>query len=202
MLKQVNDAIHAVLLAVFLLSVAGCSGKDFVRPSADAFKLGQTTYSQVLLQMGEPRKAGEVLKNGKQVKSITYVYAATGGEPLEVGVIPARALSYYFYNDMLAGQVFLSSFASDNSNFDNTKITGIIKGKTTRAEVIQLLGMPTASYIQPMVKETSGEAIGYTYQTTRGSAYSGFKFSNKNLNISFDDMNVVSDIEYTSLGSV
>ena len=108
---------------------------------------------------------------------------------------------YYFHNDVVVGQEFLSSFKVDNSNFDETKISTITKGKTTRLEVVQFLGRPSASFIAPMVKETSGEAIGYGYQTTRGSAFSGFKFFNKTLRITFDDKDRVLDIEYASSGS-
>lgn len=188
-------------LIVLLFSLVGCAGKDFIRPSSDAFQLGQTNYSQVIQKMGEPRNVGDILKNEKSVKSITYVYASAGGKPLEEGVTPARALTYYFYKDILVGQAFLSSFKVDNSNFDDTKAESIKKGKTTRAEVIQILGEPTATLIPPMVKATSGEAIGYMYQSTRGGAFSGFKFFHKTLQISFDDKNVVSDIEYTSTGN-
>jgi hypothetical protein len=151
--------------------------------------------------MGEPRRSGEVLKNGKTVKTATYVYATTGGEPLEDGVIPARALSYYFHNDVLVGQEFVSSFKSDNSNFDETKVSGIIKGKTTRADVVQLMGKPTATFVFPMVSQTSGEALGYTYQTTRGGAFSGFKFYMKALRVTFDDSGLVLDVDYSSSGN-
>jgi len=151
--------------------------------------------------MGEPRKSGEVLKNDKNVKTATYVYASTGGEPLEEGVIPARALSYYFYNDILVGQEFLSSFKSDSSNFDESKISAISKEKTTRGEVIQLLGKPTATFVYPMIKQTSGDALGYTYNTTRGGAFSGFKFFTKSLRITFDDKDLVSEIDYASSGN-
>jgi len=195
------SVLRAVLFASVLSSLAGCFGKDFVRPSSEAFRLGQTTYAQVIQQMGEPQKTGDVLKNEKNVKTATYVYAATGVEPLEEGVIPARVLSYYFYNDVLVGQEFLSSFKADNSNFDETKISTISKGKTTRLEVVQLLGRPSASFVAPMVKETSGEAIGYGYQTTRGGAFSGFKFYSKTLRITFDDKDRVLDTEYASSGS-
>ncbi len=184
---------------VSLLSIlAGCGGKDFVRPNPEEFKLGQTTYAQVIQRMGEPRRAGDALKNGKTVKAVTYVYASKGGEPLEADVIPARALTYYFYDNTLVGQEFISSFKSDNSNFDAKLVESIKKGQTTRAEVIGLLGEPTATFVPPMVKETSGEAIGYTYQAIRGGLFSGLKSSVKVLRISFDDKGLVSDIEYTS----
>lgn len=195
------SVVKAGFAAIIVSLLAGCAGKDFVRPSSEAFKLGQTTYAQVVQKMGEPRKMGDVLKNDKKVKTATYVYAATGGEPLEQGVIPARALSYYFNDDVLVGQEFISSFKSDNSNFDESKISAISKGKTTREEVIQLLGKPTASFVYPMIKQTSGQAVGYSYNTTRGGAFSGFKFFTKALRIAFDDKGVVSDIDYTSSGT-
>ena len=191
----------AGFLISFLFALGGCAGKDFVRPGTDAFRLSQTTYSQVVQQMGEPSKIGEVLRNGKQVKSISYAYASTGGEPLEEGVIAARALAYFFYADTLVGQEFISSFKSDNSNFDEKKIDAIKKGQTTRSEAIQLMGKPSASYVPPMVKETAGEAIGYAYVTTRGGVFSGFKIFSKILRISFDDRNLVSDGDYTSSGN-
>lgn len=186
------------ILFVVLIVLAGCAGRNFVRPSSDAFTLGQTTYSQIIQQMGEPRSVGEVLKNGKKVKSITYSYATTVDEPSEDGVIPARGLIYYFSNDTLVGQQFISSFKTDNSNFDDTKIANITKGQSTRTDVIQQLGKPSGSSIPPMVKETSGEAIVYMYATTRGGVYSGFKLFSKKLTITFDDRILVSDIDYES----
>lgn len=191
---------YSFVVAV-LLALTGCAGKNFVRPADETLRLGKTTYSNVIQQMGEPRKTGDVLKNDQNVKTATYVYAATGGESLEEGVIPARAQSYYFHNELLVGREFRSSFKSDNSNFDETKVASIAKGKTTRSEVIQLLGRPSAAFIQPMVKETSGEALGYAYQTTRGGAFSGFKFFQKMLKVSFDDKDVVLDVDYSSSGS-
>ena len=72
--------VFRTLLFVSVFSLlSGCAGKDFVRPTSEAFRLGQTTQAQVIQQMGEPRKTGEVLKNEKNVKSVTYVYATTGG---------------------------------------------------------------------------------------------------------------------------
>ena len=117
--------------AGLLFVLAGCAGKDFVRPASDTFQLGRTSHSQVVQKMGEPSRSGDLLTNDKSVKSISYVYASTMGQPLEGGVVPARGLTYYFYDDTLVGQEFISSFKSDNTNFDNTKVESVKKGKTT-----------------------------------------------------------------------
>jgi len=188
--------IEKIFTVLTIVVLAGCVGKDFVRPTSETFKLNETTYAQVVQQMGDPKKSGEVEKNGKHVRSISYTYASVGGEPAEKGVTPARTLVYFFHNDVLVGQAFLSSFKSDNTNFDETKIGSIIKGKTTRTEVIKLLGRPSASMVAPMVEETHGEAVGYQYSTVSGGVFTGFKFFNKQLAISFDENNVVTNVEY------
>jgi hypothetical protein len=195
------QSIKTVLCIMLITIIAGCAGRNFVRPTDDTFKLGQTSYSQVVGSQGEPRRVGTLLKNDKNIKTITYAYAATGGEPSEDGVIPARAMAYYFENDILVGKEFVSSFKSDSSNFDDTRISAIVKGKTTRENVNQLLGRPSGSYIYPMVKATNGEALGYSYVTTRGGAFGGFKVFRKSLRVSFDQNNLVSDVEFSSSGN-
>jgi len=199
-MSGILKSIGLLSTALTLLACAG-AGKDFVRPSTDSFKLGQTTYSQVIQQMGEPKTTGESLHNDKTVKHVIYSYANVSGEPLEQGVNSYRGLTFFFYNDTLVGKQFISSFKVDNSNFDETKIGRIEKGRTTRTEVIELMGVPTASFIPPMVKEPAVEAIGYTYQAIRGGLFSGLKPNMKSLRISLDGNGVVSDLDYTTSGN-
>jgi hypothetical protein len=197
MRKTIETAFLYALLAV----LAACAGRDFVRPSPEAFKLGQTTYAQVVQQLGEPQTTGEGLVNGKPVKAIAYLYVRAGRGVLDDHVSPGRALTCYFHNDTLVGQKYLSSFPADSTNFDETKISAIVKGRTTRAEVIRLLGTPSASYIPPMVPETAVEAIGYTYTVTRDRLFRGPASSTKLLRLTFDDKGQVVEIDYTSSGN-
>ena len=185
------------LIAVAAVVVAGCAGRDFVRPSDDTFKLGQTRYEQVVQQLGEPRRRATLLRNGKNIEAVSYSYATNFDEPLESGVVPARALSYFFADGVLVGQEFVSSFKADNSDFDATKVPAIAKGSTDRAEVIRLFGRPTGGYVFPMVKETSREAIGYTYAAAHRRPF-GVRFSRKSLRVSFDAADKVSDVEFTA----
>jgi len=144
--------LGSLFLSLIVLAVSGCSaGKFFVRPNADTFKLGQTKYPQVILQMDEPQNTGEMIKNGETIKDIQYVYVASSMG----GVFPGRALTFYFHNDILVGKEFISSFKSDNSNFDHTRISTIVKGKTTRDQVVRLLGKPTVFCIFPLCKTSS-----------------------------------------------
>ena len=194
----------SLFLLLIVLTVSACSTKkDFVRPNADTFnadtfKLGQTKYPQVILQMDEPQNTGEKIKNGETIKEIVYAHASL---PMWETVFPGRALGFYFHNDTLVGQDFVSSFKSDNSNFDHTRISAIVKGKTTRTQVVQMLGKPTSFYIFPMVSKTSsGEAIGYNYVKGFWGGPSGheLKQSTKSLRVTFDSKDLVLDVDYSS----
>lgn len=196
-----NTVFTKYFSMALLLALAGCAGKDFVRPSSDTFQLGQTTYSQVVQQMGEPQRTGVVEKNGKEIKTISFAYASVGGEPSESGVTPARVQAYFFHENILVGKEFISSYKSDSSNFDEAKTTVIKKGETTRSEVTKILGQPTAAYIPPMVETSSGEAIGYAYTTVRGGPFTGFKTFTKILRISFDENGIVNDVELMTSGT-
>ena len=188
--------LGSLFLLLIVLAVSGCSaGKFFVRPNADTFRLGQTKYPQVILQMDEPESTGEMIKNGETIKYIQYVYVGSSAG----GVFPSKTLSFFFHNDTLVGQDFVSSFKSDNSNFDHTRISTIVKGKTTRAQVVRLLGKPTAFCIFPLCKTSSGGGIGYGYHKSFiDPSDLKLKSFSKALHVTFDDKDLVLDVDYSS----
>lgn len=212
--------IQAIMPAA-ALDVGRNPNGDFVRPSRDKIKLGQATYGQVVDLMGNPSTfRTEVNPDGTKLKIITYSYVAPKGKDALVSdVPPARELTFYFlipvggdggftssYTSnryMLVGQKFSSTVQSDNANYDETKISGIVKGKSTQAEVVQLLGVPSASFVAPMLKGGAGEitAIEYNYAKARAGISSDANINNKPLRIAFDEKGIASDIEYTSLGN-
>jgi len=130
------------------------------------------------------------------MKTAVYVYASAGGKPHRDGVTAARAIGFYFYDGTLVGHEFISSWAEDHTDFDDGKIKDIIKGRTTRAEVTQLLGKPSGSYIFPLVKASTGDAAVYAYQQVKR-----FTPFSKMLAVVFDAAGTVTDVEFTSAGS-
>jgi len=190
------EKIFAVIVVVVL---AGCAGKDFVRPDSGALKNGQTTYNQIVQQYGKPYAEGSVLKNEKFVKTVSYAYASVGGKSHRGGTA-ARAMGFYFIDDTLVGYEFVSSFAEDNTDFDEMKINQITEGKTTLDEVIRLIGKPSGYYIYPLIESNSEEAAAYVYTETKGSAFN-MKMFRKMLVITYDSSRVVTKVEYTSFGS-
>ena len=189
--------VHATALGLASLLLAACAGRDFVRPAPEELVLGRTTYAQIQERFGEPRGASSSLINGKVVKAFNYAFATRLDEPSETYVIPARGMTFFFSDEVLVGHHFLSSFKSDSSDFDDSKVSHIVKGKTTRAEVVRLLGKPVGFYIEPMVKSTAGQAIGYRYTTYKRAPFSAPKRFQKLLTVSFDSADVVSDVVFS-----
>jgi len=193
------STIEKIFAVMAIVALAGCAGKDFVRPDSGALMNGQTTYNQIVQQFGKPYAEGSVLKNDKFVKTVSYAYASVGGKSHRGGTA-ARAIGFYFVEDTLVGYEFVSSFAEDNTDFNEMKINQITEDKTTLNEVIKLLGRPSGYYIYPMIESESGEAAAYVYSETKGSAFN-MKMFRKILIITYDSGRVVTKVEYTSFGS-
>lgn len=191
-----NRLLLALATAALL---SACAGTDFKRPDPQALVVGKSTAADVTRVMGEPRQTGEALKNEQKIKNVRYVYATTGGESLYAGVVPARAMVFSTFNDVLVGQEFVSSFKIDATEFDEAKVKELVKGKTTRAEVEALLGKPSGEVIYPIIKKAGEKAYVYGYSHAKGNAFN-MKFYAKTLVVSFDPSGVISDVEYTSSG--
>ncbi|MCQ4273299.1 hypothetical protein NA655_19875 [Pseudomonas kuykendallii] len=195
---KLKGAVSMVVLAAALLS--GCAGSNFVRPAADALATGTSTKSDVVQKLGKPERTGEITKNDKKLDVATYVYAQNTGVGAYPGVIAARSLTYTFLDGVLTSQEFMSSFKEDVTDFDGDKVPMIIKGKSTRADVVSLLGKPTGEAIFPVIPQQNEKALIYSYSQTTGTVFN-LKFYSKSLVVSFDPNDVVSNVEYTSSGS-
>jgi len=174
-----------VTLCGMVAVLAACAGTDFVRPDTGAFQYGQTNYAMVVAKMGPPRQSGALVRNEKNIGSITY------GEPA------GRAATYYFYDKLLVGSEYTSSKAEDSTDFDGSRVAGIVRGKTTRAEVLKLFGKPGGVYVYPMIKTPGADASVYAHIETRGAAFSQ-RIVRKRLVVTFDAKGVVSDMEFAT----
>ena len=187
-----------VPLALLLVAVGGCAGRDFARPPADAFTLGQSTERDVRQKFGDPYRQGTVVKNGETMKTLSYAYAA-GAASLAGGITPARGMGFYFWNDVLVGHEFVSSFDEDKTDFDGTKAQQIRKGETTESGVITLLGPPHGAYVYPMIADRTGRGLVYFYAQTKGTAFS-LRFYQQQLVVTIGTTGVVGDVQLTSQG--
>jgi outer membrane protein assembly factor BamE (lipoprotein component of BamABCDE complex) len=194
-----SSLISATVVVVALL-LSGCAGTNFVRPEPSSFVLGKTTQQEIFQIMGKPYQAGTVEKNGRTLHTASYSYATVGGDALYSGVTAGRTQSFTFLNDTLVGTEFLSSFKEDGTDFDETKVAKIEKGKSTKADVVRLFGPAGGDYIAPLTTNPTDYALVYLYAQMKGSAFN-LRFYSKALVVSYNESGVVTDIQYTAQGN-
>lgn len=189
------------LLATLVTAAAlvGCAGTNFKRPDPGALEVGKSTAAQVAQVMGAPQQTGESLRNGEKLKMHRYAYAEGTGTGKYPGVVPARAMVFLTHNDLLVAEEFVSSFPNDATDFDDSKVSAIVKGKTSRNEVQALLGKPNGRGVYPFIKTRGESADIYSYSHAKGSVFN-MKFYAKTLIVSYDARGIVSEVEFTSNG--
>jgi outer membrane protein assembly factor BamE (lipoprotein component of BamABCDE complex) len=199
MIPKISPGFSLILAATLVLA-SGCAGTDFKRPSSTELTIGKSTTDDIVRVMGPAKTLGEVTKNSCQIRQCTYVYATAVGTPLYSGVTPVRAMTFSTFNEVLVGQQFLSSFKEDGTDFDDSKIAQIVKGRTTKDEVIALLGRPSGEAVYPLVKNQGDTAILYTYVQTKRSGLVAIKVFQKALSVSFGPDRVATEVEFASSG--
>lgn len=173
------------------------SSTEAARPAPNSVTLGKTTLAELTQKMGPASKTANAVFNNEPIEVRVYSFAGTGGEPLERGVIPARNVTYYFHKGVLIGESFSSSFKSDHTNFDDSKVPLIVKGKTTRAEVAQLFGRPGSVALRPIAKAPAEDVLVYSYSSSNGQKI----VTARTLRIGFDAAGVAQYVEQATAGT-
>ena len=175
------------------LVVAGLCllGADFARPDPASFALGSTTEAEIRQRFGNPYGQTTSRVGDRVVTTLQYTYA----EP-RTGVIPARAMTYSFYDGRLVGFDYSSSFGADETAFDEKVVKRIKRGETTRTEVLAIAGPPTGQFIYPTPQATVPGRRAYVYGYSRSErlAPATLETANKVLTITFDDHDVVAEL--------
>ena len=147
-------------LLIFVITVLGaCTGKNFVRPSADLIQFGRTTEDQVIAVMGNPQysQSGK-MHGGKNVKMLFYGYDAKPGI-VQFG----KTAAFFFTDGVLVGHVFESDFPDESTDFDLTKVGNIVENVSTRKDVESILGKPSGESIYPTVEDPEGRRLVYRF---------------------------------------
>ena len=131
--------IRGIAAALAIALLAGCAGTNFKRPEPQDLVVGKSNAADIQRVMGSAQQTGEGLQNEQKVQTLRYAYAEGAGQGRYPGVVPARAMVFTTHNELLVAQEFVSSFQADATEFDESKVGAIVKGKTTRAEVLALL---------------------------------------------------------------
>jgi outer membrane protein assembly factor BamE (lipoprotein component of BamABCDE complex) len=195
--KSMRSISMLGLLFVFT-ALSGCaSAPNFVKPEPEKLTLGKSTSDDVLKLVGSPTAQSDTQLNNEKVHVVQY---ARHESPKFWGiVIKHRDLTYTFFNDVLVGDEFNSTFDDEATEFDTDKVSQIVKGKSTRADVFALLGKPAGELLYPIIADKSGSGVVYEYSAAR---FAGILTSTTSYLavITFDNKNTVTNVSLKKNG--
>jgi hypothetical protein len=195
-------AIRRLLTVVALAGVlAACgAGRDFQRVPDSQLALGRTTEAEIDARLGDPYQQGVVKKNGKDVTSKSFSFAqAMGGNAVDKDIVAGRTQVFYFHEGKLVGHGFSSTWRNDSTDFDETKVGQIVKGESTYADVVRLLGEPGGRLGYPMTESPDLHAVTYRFSQVNGRG-NKMKIFVKALEVTLDRNDMVTGVAYSESG--
>ncbi|UYN96229.1 MAG: hypothetical protein KIT25_04585 [Enhydrobacter sp.] len=175
-----------IALAVALL-VTACSatGRNFERPSSAQLALGKTTVAEAISAFGEPAArrvdAGntDIVTYFDEIKPrpaalrravvrgdivhLRYTHSYATMAPAGRASARFRLLELAFWNDRLIYYLYSSSFAEDATDFDESRVPALVRGRTTRTDVLNQLGPPGGQAVYPHIARHGGRLYLYQY---------------------------------------
>lgn len=182
---------RSVRIGIFAAVLAGACllGADFSRPDPAGFALGTTTEQEIRQRFGEPEGQATARVGDQMVTALRYTYSEVAAN-----IVQARAMVYTFHDGRLVGFDYSSSFAADQTAFDESTAKRIKRGQTTRADVLVLLGQPTGQFIYPSPYVTTPGRRTDVYSHSRSDkmpAEGTLEATSKVLAVTFDERDVV-----------
>ena len=190
-----------VLLSVLFLWGCATGGEEFVKLESKQLVFGETTSIKVREVVGRPFQMGSINENGLRFETMAFAFSDAGEEAATDEVTaPARAQTFYFYEDKLVGTKFNSSFAADSTNYDDALVDEIKEGISTVGEVKHLFGEPDGERVFPLVKNKNEKAIVYAYSYIYGGVFN-LRASAKELIVYYDaSTGLVTSLEFEKQG--
>lgn len=192
-----------IFLTLSVLVLTACSGTDFKKLDDSQLNFNVETPSSIKAKLGKPNTESEMTRNNKVVKALNYTYAHAYGKGTDSNVVPVRNQTFYFYEDKLVGNQYLSSWDVDSTDFDESKISQITEGKSTLFDVISLMGEPSGYEEYPLIasEKLKNKVYQYMQMTSKGLVIKKFAIYNKILKISYDTNNIVTKVSYEANGA-
>jgi hypothetical protein len=139
-IKKDKRAFISILFPIGLsFLINGCStGVMFNHTNIPKLKLGVTNINEVKGLFGEPKIKQEVSKSNKVYKILRFPYASGS-----LSHTNYRYLALEFTKDVLNSYFYTSMYEEDSTKFNYKNAEKIKIGKSTKADVIKLLGSPS-----------------------------------------------------------
>jgi hypothetical protein len=160
--------------------------------------LGNSRYGDVVSLFGKPTFHDDnVTINHERVRTVDY-YTYRFPRTVQDNS-PHRYLHCTFFNDVLVGEEYNSSYQEDSTWFDADKAHTLLIGTSTRADVVAALGPPSGEILYPLARDKTGRGLvfWYTHYYMRpGMPHVGYAAEPSRLVVFLSDKNVVTDMSY------
>ena len=192
-MRSLSTLRRVLLLTTgLILFGSGCmtAGKDFVRPDSRAVTIDRSTRAEILQRYGEPYSTGEITKHNYLLTTLHYYYA----EARYGGVVYKKHCWFYFVGETLIGYSFVTGLPDQQISLDSSKVPFVVKGKTTKRDVLAIFGEPTGRFTYPAIRDegtVAGDSM-VVYEVHRWS--SAKSYEHKVLEVVFDVRGVVKDL--------
>ena len=170
------------------------------RTAPAELQLGTTTWDDVEAKFGECGLSHVFLADIFTKKCAEYpvkldLKLATGLRDGESHTLEGQL--FFFEDEILVGQAYYSSHASNHTDFDESLVNQIVKGQTTRDDVLNLLGPTNGTWLSDSDQCNSPTGLLYLYicRRDRLGLHNMNQFYLKWLTVEFAD-GVVSEYRY------
>ena len=128
--------------ALVLALSAGCANMKLTSGNTRRLQLGQTTEAQARGVFGKPQKVEERSDAGGASKLIRWLFNSGARSNIGYNMVDLRFLDVDFFNDRARAWLYVSTAPKDSTKIRSSALPLVVKGRTTRDEVLRLLGEP------------------------------------------------------------
>lgn len=145
---KIKRLAYAIILLSLLMLFNGCAsvGRNFHYENIPQLKIGMFKIENCEKVFGKPHKVLKKINEHGQYDVKQYLYASAN-----VGTASARVLVLEFLDGSLNAYNFISSFDEDRTLVEIDIVNQIVQGKSTKEDVLKLMGDPTGIGMCPSI---------------------------------------------------
>jgi hypothetical protein len=165
------------------------------RPAPDTLAFGRATRADIKKLYGDPLPDPGLGEDQLLVLPYNVKFDWKFNKGVHAGTeFPGNGQVFLFEDDVLVGEAYYSSFEADHTDFDETKVVSIVKGQTTRDQVLALIGQPSGRRLCPADALDNPTGLEYLYLSRRRHMGLSSRTWIKWLSVQFDANGIVCDV--------
>ncbi|MBI4775071.1 MAG: outer membrane protein assembly factor BamE [Deltaproteobacteria bacterium] len=181
--------VGMLTLGIIALMFMACAAPSRISKAAvDQFTLGETTMDEIKGVYGTQDLTHELYTPETGLTKISYAYRDPSDNACQPDVYAIQQVDFFFKKEVLYGVQYMSSTALDCTKFDDSKVSEIQVGKTTKDEIKDWFGSPDGKFF------TDGPEPVWRYLYVQKKTHKR-EYDHQVLDVYFDEKGVVDDFK-------